>query len=470
MKKIIIVSFALLSAVSCSDFLEHEPVESISINTQLSTKKGMLEALNGAYYQLRSTYFSESNYTYGDLLGGNLKFSPKSNGTISVATNVQNVYQFDEDASNSDLEYLYSSCYQTINNINLIIQYADDLPDASPTEINEIKAEALALRAFTHFQLYKYYSQNYTYTPDASHLGIVYNTAPLKVGVDYPSRKTVAETFTLLENDITEALKFIQPDKAIPVGESKNFITPAAVKAIAAEIALWKNDWQKAYDYSSDIITNSGMILTPQGEMVEKWAEKESIWALGETVNASSLNSLYNLIDTKTTPLYVVSEDVYNLYSSNDIRKKLFDVQNIKTTVAGSGQPLLPYYFTTKYKTSSNNLIYRLSLLYFIRAEAALHIGNSSQALADVNVIRNRAGLDSLTSISIDVLLEEKRKEFVFENQYFFDLMRNHKNIIRNNGCISNNCNPTYPSNKFVVPIPYKSLNINSNMQQNPGY
>ncbi|MFC3157958.1 hypothetical protein ACFOEQ_05165 [Chryseobacterium arachidis] len=52
----------------------------------------------------------------------------------------------------------------------------------------------------------------------------------------------------------------------------------------------------------------------------------------------------------------------------------------------------------------------------------------------------------------------------------FFDLMRNHKNIVRNNGCISTNCSPTYPNNKFVAPIPQASVNINSAMQQNPGY
>ncbi|WP_326983168.1 RagB/SusD family nutrient uptake outer membrane protein [Chryseobacterium sp. MYb264] len=464
MKKIIILSFVLLSAVSCSDFLEHEPVESISINTQLSTKKGMLQALNGVYYEIRATYFSEVNYTYGDLLGGNLKFSPRSSGSISIAANVQNIYQFDDDTSDSDLSGFYGNCYDVISNINLIIQYVDDLPDATTVEINEIKAEALALRAFTHFQLYKYYAQNYTYTSDASHLGIVYNTAPLKVGTDYPSRKTVAETFVLLEDDINKALAFVQPDQAITSGETVNFINPTAVKTIAAEIALWKNDWQKAYDYSNDIIKNSGISLTPKNELVSNWATSERIWEIGKTVNASPLQSLYN-IGLTTYANYVASDDIYTIYTSDDLRKNLFEAKSIKT-----GTTMVPYNFTKKYTGTTSNLVYRLSLLYFIRAEAALHLGNTSQALADINTVRNRAGLAALNSISIDVLLEEKRKEFVFENQYFFDLMRNHKNIIRNNGCISNNCNPTYPSNKFVAPIPYKSLNINSNMQQNPGY
>ncbi|MCS3529329.1 RagB/SusD family nutrient uptake outer membrane protein [Chryseobacterium sp. JUb7] len=467
MKKIFFLSLALLSTVSCRDFLEHEPVETISVNTQLSTKKGVLEALNGAYYSLRSTYFSEVGYTYGDLLSGNLKFSPRTNGNISVATNIQNIYQFDDEASESDLNYYYNDNYSIINNLNLILQYVDNLTDASESEIKEIKAEALALRAFVHFQLYKHYAQNYTYTSDASHLGIVYNTAPLKVGVDYPSRKTVAETFTLLEDDITQSLNFIQPNHAIPVGENKNFINPTAAKSIAAEIALYKNDWQKAYDYSNEIISGSGFSLTIQNELISNWATAETIWEIGENANASPLQSLYNVGSGSSYANYVASDDIYNLYTSDDLRKNLFEVKSLKTTGSTTN---LPYNFTIKYKETTSNLVYRLSLIYFIRAEAALHLGNTTQALNDINTIRNRAGLSSLSSVSIDVLLEEKRKEFVFENQYFFDLMRNHKNIVRNNGCISNNCNPTYPNNKFVVPIPQKSLDLNSNMQQNPGY
>ncbi|MNY12677.1 SusD family protein [compost metagenome] len=131
---------------------------------------------------------------------------------------------------------------------------------------------------------------------------------------------------------------------------------------------------------------------------------------------------------------------------------------------------MIPYFFTTKFKNSVNNSVYRLTELYFIRAEAALHLGNTAKALADINTIRTRAGISELTTINIDLLLEEKRREFSFENKSFFDLMRNHKNVVRNIGCISTNCSPTYPNDKFVLPIPQNTIDVNSFMQQNPGY
>lgn len=472
MKKVILLSIALFSAVSCRDFLEHEPVEAISINTQLATKKGVLEALNGAYNKLRDNHFSEAAYTYGDLQSGNLKYPPNNtSGAISIPTRVDNLYQFDDQPSASKLKDYYTNSYQIINNLNLILEYVDRLTDASSSEINGIKAEALALRAFLHFQLFKYYGQNYSYTQDASHLGIVYNTAPLKVGVDFPERKTAAETFNLLEKDITEALSLVETQHAIPAGDRVNFMNPTAVKTLATEIALWKNDWAKAYQYAGEIITGSGLALTPQNELVSKWALPESIWYFANTAeNETPVANLYNFKTATNRSSYVASEDVYTLYASNDLRKQLFEIQNLKTSITGGTQPNLPYYFTKKYKIQNFSLVYRLSLLYFIRAEAALHLGNTQQALQDVNAIRNRAGLASLTQVSMDIVMEEKRKEFVFENQYFFDLMRNHKNIIRNNGCISNNCSPSYPNNNFVLPIPQESVNINSNMKQNPGY
>lgn len=461
----------LVSAVSCRDFLEHEPVEAISINTQLATKKGVLEALNGAYNQLRDNHFTEAAYTYGDLQSGNLKYPPSTSGSISVPVRVDNAYQFDDQPSASKLKDYYINSYQIINNLNLILQYVDKLTDATPMEVNEIKAESLALRAFVHFQLYKYYSQNYTYTSDASHLGIVYNIAPLKVGIDFPSRKTAAETFVLLERDITDALSLIQNQHAIPAGENINFMNPTAVKTLAAEIALWKNDWSKAYQYAGEIIIGSGLALTPKNEFVSKWALPESIWYIANTAeNETPVANLYNFKTSTNRSSYVASEDIYNLYTSNDLRKQLFEIQNLKTSITGGAQPNLPYYFTKKYKIQNLSLIYRLSFVYFIRAEASFHLGNNDQALQDLNTIRNRAGLNSLSQISTDIIMEEKRKEFVFENQYFFDLMRNHKNILRNNGCIANNCSPSYPNDRFVLPVPQESVNINSNMKQNPGY
>lgn len=471
MKRFILTLSILSSVISCRDFLVVEPVEQVSINEQLSTKQGVLVALNGAYYQLRSTIQSEVPYVYGDVQGGNLGFSPHSNTSlISAPSTIENIYNFDDLKTESESSYFYSDSYQLINNLNLILQYVDLLKDATESEKNEIKAEALTMRALIHFQLYRVYGQNYTYTAQASHLGIVYNTAPLKVGIDYPVRKSVVETFALLETDIINAISLFQEQRAIPELLDRNFMSENSAKAIAAEIALWKNDWQKAYDYSTDLINNSGLSLYANHVDPANWASSELILELPNTNNDVSLvASIYNYTSLANRSKYVASADLINLYSDSDKRRQLFEIRNLRTKVDGNVAQL-PYYFTTKFRYNVKNAVYRLSELYFIRAEAALHLGNTVQALSDINKIRTRAGISELTTINIDLILEEKRREFAFENKYFFDLMRNHKNVVRNIGCISSNCSPSYPNDKFVLPIPQATINVNAHMQQNPGY
>lgn len=454
MKKFIIPIIFCLGLTSCSDFLDIEPVEQISITDQFSTKDGALKALNGVYYNTRSTIFNLQSYTYGDLLSGNIAFS-----SGSAPSAVENLYNFSDDIydiSDSKLALFYSNSYQIINNINLILQNIDNVPDVNELLNKQIKAEALAMRAFIHYQLLRVYAQNYTYTSDASHLGVAYNTRTLIVGIDYPARNTVNESYTLMENDLTTAISLFQNSHAIPEGLTKNFMNINAAKTLAATIALDRQDYEKAISYSTDIIENSGIQLAETNDYTVNFAVNESIFEITNTnENDSYIRNIYN--PKAGTSAYVISKDVIDLYETNDQRLKLVNLSN-------------NYYFTKKYTTPINGLVYRLSELYFIRAEAALKSGNTTLALQDVNTIRRRAGLLDISSLTIDEFLTEKRKEFVFENKYFFDLMRNHKNIVRNSGCISNNCNMTYPNDKFVAPIPMKSIEVNTSLKQNPGY
>lgn len=470
MKKIFLIFLSILSMNSCKEFLEREPVEEISVNNLFKDKQGALNALNGVYYQIRQDYFSGVSFYFGDLLSGNTTFIPNTSGNFVVWTNLDALYNFEDDSNQSELASFYQSRYEMINSINLILEKIDDVQDASQEEKNQIKAECLALRAFVHFNLLKYYSQSYNYTQDASHLGIVYNTKVLKVGIDFPIRLTNKECTDLLEKDIKDAISLYQNSKkAIPVGEIHNFFNLNAAKTLAAEIALYKNDFEGAIDYSTDVISNSGLTLTTNSDFtIDKWGMSERIWDLAATENNQSpLKNIYNY--TSAENRVSISLDVINSMDANDARRKIIAIQNRRTLVNGASVQR-PYYFTTKYFRNINALIYRLSELYFIRAEAAFKSGNTSQALTDINVIRNRTGLSTLNSITIDEILAEKRKEFLCENKYYFDLMRNKKDIKRISNCLSSRCNLTYPNDKFVSPIPISTININSRMQQNPGY
>jgi hypothetical protein len=58
------------------------------------------------------------------------------------------------------------------------------------------------------------------------------------------------------------------------------------------------------------------------------------------------------------------------------------------------------------------------------RAEAAMELGNASDALTSINQIRTRAGATPYGSIDLDKVRKERRMELAFENQYYWDLKR----------------------------------------------
>lgn len=69
---------------------------------------------------------------------------------------------------------------------------------------------------------------------------------------------------------------------------------------------------------------------------------------------------------------------------------------------------------------------YRLGEVLLNAAEAAFELGQTTAALGYINTVRERAGFppNSLTTLSIDKLLNERRTELAFEDHRLWDLIR----------------------------------------------
>ncbi len=481
----LLLLFGLFTLQSCSDFLEQEPGTKISITEQLSTKQGVLTALNGIYSTLESNLRGERFAVYADLQGGNLKFAPaktgsSSVGVISTPINISNLYSFDDQSNDSDFATFYNDSYDIINQCNLILEFTDALTDATSSEKNQIKAEALSIRAYSHFLLAEVFSQNYGYTPDASHLGIVYNTQSLLNGIQYPARKTAFETYTLLVADLKEALT-LYADNSLLTGPSYSFFSATSTKALLARVYLSQNDWQNAYELANDVIEHSAVSLTPSSSYISEWENpnlpiSEILLEFSVPKDASgavggSMAAMFGYTTTTNYGNYVASQDLISLYETNDIRKNLFLIKPLSTLVNES-QVSRDYYFTKKFQDNPGYVAFRLSEQFLIRAEAALRLDNPSQATTDINTIRARAHATLLTNSENleEAVFLERRKELCFEGHLFFDIARNKKDVSRNDGCISLNCEINYPSLKYVLPIPQSNINLNSNLVQNESY
>lgn len=123
-------------------------------------------------------------------------------------------------------------------------------------------------------------------------------------------------------------------------------------------------------------------------------------------------------------------------------------------------------------------IVVRLAEMYLNRAEANAKLGNVAAALADVNVIRTRAGIPSYSSVpvgmtALDVVLQERRLELAYEGQRKFDVYRNKQTLNRRYpGTHLNGSNPFFTvsptDNASIEFIPEQQILIQPNLQQNP--
>jgi hypothetical protein len=114
-----------------------------------------------------------------------------------------------------------------------------------------------------------------------------------------------------------------------------------------------------------------------------------------------------------------------------------------------------------------NIRILKYSDILLIRAEAALNLGNTSEALDKVNMIRERAGLQALTGITMDDLLKERRLEMAMEHDRWFDLVRTGKAF----SAMAANGKTFIIGRHEVFPIPQNEIILSGNLlMQNPGY
>ncbi|HLX91694.1 MAG TPA: RagB/SusD family nutrient uptake outer membrane protein, partial [Puia sp.] len=142
------------------------------------------------------------------------------------------------------------------------------------------------------------------------------------------------------------------------------------------------------------------------------------------------------------------------------------------------------FYYPYKYKLSSSNgspteylMVLRLAEQYLIRAEAEANLGDSSDAINDLNLIRSRAGLASYNSASngplLSAILHERRVELFMEwGHRWFDLQRT--NLINSvMGAPGNFCQQKggiWNPYEALFPIPESEIQLNSKLTQNLGY
>lgn len=160
---------------------------------------------------------------------------------------------------------------------------------------------------------------------------------------------------------------------------------------------------------------------------------------------------------------------------------------NIDDTATGldSKSGTAPIYAMTKFSGQgglpmlASPAILRWAEIVLNRAEANAKLGNAADALADLNVIRTRAGIPTWKDEAhwksegynelLDVVLDERRLEFCFEGQRALDLYRNNKSIDRRYGGAQHYevLEPSRLDEIYPYCIPYEEISVNTHIPGN---
>jgi len=233
-------------------------------------------------------------------------------------------------------------------------------------------ADAYAFRAICHFDLVRVFAQQYNYTTDASHPGIVLKIKNVAVTTPTPAVSTVKEVYKQILSDIDSALaRYTNSVEIYTTGTAKTYFSTDAVTALRARVCLYMQDWDGVIAACNTLINAAKYPLLSNAQYVASWSGKtissESIFELAYgTRTGGSLGDYYNP-NLTLTGQYAATSDLLNLFATGDVRGKPSMFKDV--TISGT-----TYSFPSKYwgtADSANNIkLFRATELYLSRAEA----------------------------------------------------------------------------------------------------
>src|SRR5690606_19363276 len=377
--------------------------------------------------------------------------------------------------------------YRVIDRANRVLEALPDAiaeSDADEALRERVRGEALFLRAFSHFELFRYYCGNY----DAEGLGMPYMELP---SLDNQARIGMGEYFEKMLRDINEAKPLLADDLSDIYRANR-----LSAVALHARVALYMRQWNDAITYATEYI--EAIPLSSREDFPGIWTDdndNELSWKLNRTT-ANRVGSIYRSLFTRnssgalvvpSTISWTPSNKLWDAFDQeNDVRFGAYLIDEpLLAAVANKPHRLVNKYAGTGYATTNENVadlkIFRTAEMYLIRPEARSESGAFSgvrRAESDINELRMKPsdGYENVTFASSDEAIEavlfERFKELAFEGHRFWDLKRRELPVVRTGDDVPSNQGTTLPANhfRFVLPIPQPEIQANPLMEQNPGY
>ncbi|MDH6251945.1 hypothetical protein M2347_001672 [Chryseobacterium sp. H1D6B] len=398
------------------------------------------------------------------------------------------LHRFFLNSQNTQATGIWQNNYAVINHVNRLVRGASSVVTtgaADVTRLNNIIAQARALRAFAYLQLESLYSENMA---DPNALGVILLKEVPELNTKLPRVKN-SEIYNFIEAD----LAFARTTFGTTEGTNQYFVGRSAVNAISARYFLYKGDYAQAKTYAQAAITNSaagGFALAlanpitnaasgttidsgtwrtqfyavassfnPYRNMWTDAARGESIFSLGRIAaggNGVAVGGYWNTNSSSLTgsPMWFWGRNLYNLYlagygtagAGGDVRYLAYrdpttapnanyatlypnSLQSTRTT-----DRLVVDKYPGKTGTNVRNdlKLFRLSEMYLILAECAINDNQLSTAAGYVKNVRDARNFVGPVAAPVYAnaqaawadVLQERRMELSLEGHRYIDLKR----------------------------------------------
>ena len=462
MKKNISVIAGLFAAsmmlVSCGeDFLEVIKPDGEPLEEYYTTDATLFESLTSAYAPLHWPDWDGTAYNDltvdAEIMGDDFWVGGQNN---TDNKHWHKLFNFEADGNNT-LATLWGDFYSGIKRCNDVIKYCS-WGGGTRKNREMFTLEARLLRVYYYNILWHYYGNVPFYLEN---LSMPY-TAP-QLSADEIYSRLIPE----LESIIDDGSLPLRWDAA-----NAGRVSQAFAYMLYAEMVMYQNDtdrYGRALGYMKELITSPDYDLNPS--FAALWNESgewciESIFEI--TYNddmaqrdwgAAAINAggsvLPTLISPNTWPggdgwdagldgwgFLPVRLETYNMYAAGDTRRDatIWDVRGVSYTERYQDTHLWlakyrPYSANCQDCPTSKNLNYNNNKRIYRYAETLLNAaelllatgGDVTEAAGYLSQVRQRAGLGTVSTCTLDDIINERHLEFCGEGKRYFDLVRTGK-------------------------------------------
>lgn len=454
-KTLIIALCGIALLASCNEWLDVKPADQKEREDQYSTENGFRLALSGAYLKLKGINL------YGQAMTMTSMEYLAQLWTSEVAE-VQNFMDLDWDGdyAKTQMSSIFSEMYSAIYLLNdlliqMDIQGEKVIPDKEIRYM--IKGEALALRAFCHFDILRLFGPS-PVAPNKNSVSLPYSeTASIQLIPYYPYDEFIEKIWTDINSadsllgqvDPVLTLTFEELNNPTRLLSSNKILNDFqayrrvrfnywALQAFKARMSLYLGDKSAAYEYANTVI-NTRINGTPIGDISQFSVDIANQWYTlpSETIFAVNCYDLIKNIETIFTNRQNV---LYKFEEQSQVLKNLFEDQSadvrcnlwVDMTDESKKHYGLRKYWQLDEEDNSDVMIYgqqipifRMSEMYLIAAECAPSLTDGNAWLNEFRKNRGLQSIDCSTQEQLNnAILKEYQKEFYAEGHMFFTYKR----------------------------------------------